>query len=206
MKRKIFLRCIIGIFLFVVLSIGVVEQLQGNIADGIVRLHIVANSDSARDQEVKLAVRDAVIEASKKIFPDGIKKDIKNKDKEALLYVAKDTLAKNGAHYDVAIITDNFYFPTKEYENITLPSGNYDAVKIVLGEGMGQNWWCVMYPPLCFSESSIGVADDESQHILKESMGDFSYEIISSENIKTVPAFKAVEMWQNLKEKIRKSL
>ena len=106
----------------------------------------------------------------------------------------------------MAIITDDFYFPTKEYENITLPSGNYDAVKIVLGEGKGQNWWCVMYPPLCFSESSIGVADGKSQHILKESMGDISYEIISDESVKTVPAFKVVEMWQNLKEKIKKSL
>lgn len=206
MKRKFFLRCIIGIFLLAVLSIGVCEQLQGDIADGVIRLHIVANSDSSEDQEVKLAVRDAIIEASERVFPDGVKKDIENKDKETLLYIAKETLEKKGAHYDVAIVTDNFYFPTKEYENITLPAGNYDAVKIVLGEGKGQNWWCVMYPPLCFTDSALGVADDEGRHILKESMGEFSYEIISEESIKTVPAFKAVEIWQNLKEKIRNSL
>ena len=206
MKRKIFLRCIIGIFLLAVLSIGVAEHIQGDVAKGIVRLHIVANSDSAVDQKIKLAVRDAIIKESKKIFPDGIKKDIENKDKEALLHIAEDTLEKKGVYYDVAIIADNFYFPTKEYENITLPAGNYDAIKVVLGEGKGKNWWCVMYPPLCFTESAIGVADDESEGILKASMSEFSYEMISEENIKTVPAFKVVEMWQNLKEKIRKSL
>lgn len=206
MKRKIFLRCIIAVFLLAVLIVGVAEQLQGDISSGIVRLHIIANSDEDCDQQIKLAVRDAVIAAQEDIFPDGIKKELTGAEKERLTEAAQNVLRRQGADYGVALETGNFYFPTKEYENITLPAGNYDAVRVILGEGKGQNWWCVMYPPLCFTDSAVGRVDKGSEEILKESMDDFEYEIISEENIKTVPAFKIVEIWQGFKEKVRKIL
>lgn len=206
MKRKIFSRIIVGVFLLLVLVASICEKTQRDIASNMLRLHIVANSDGEADQKVKLEVRDAIIEASKEIFSDNADKNLTNQEKEKLVGTATSVLRSKGIEYDAVLMSGNFYFPTKQYENITLPAGNYDAIKVVLGEGKGQNWWCVMYPPLCFTQSALGEADNESLKILKEGMSENCYELISEENIKTVPAFKAVEIWQNLKEKVRNFL
>ncbi len=206
MKNKFLRNCIICIFLSLLVLIGICEQIQGDIADGIVRLHIVANSDKEIDQQIKLSVRDAIIKSQEEIFPDGMKKKLAPYEKRKIIEKAKNILRERGVNYGVAVETGSFFFPTKKYDNITLPAGEYDAVRVVLGEGKGKNWWCVMYPPLCFSESAIGKMNEKSDAILKESMGDFQYAIISEENIKTVPAFKLVEMWQSFKEKIKKNL
>ncbi len=206
MKKKIFKKCIIIVFLLVLGVMAVCENIQKDISRGIVRLHIVANSDSRLDQDIKLKVRDAVIGAQSEIFVDGIKKELTDGEKAKLVSVANDVLKNNGANYDACVETGNFYFPTKKYENITLPAGNYDAVRIALGDASGQNWWCVMYPPLCFNDCAVGKADEKSLNILKESMGEFEYEMISEESIKVVPAFKLVETFQKVKEKIRNSL
>ena len=202
MKRKIFLRCIIGVFLAGVLLIGVAEYMHRDISSGIVRLHIIANSDADYDQQVKLAVRDGVIAAQRELFPDGIKKELTEEEKKKLMQAAQEIIKAEGADYGVALETGNFYFPTKEYENITLPAGNYDAVRLVLGEGKGENWWCVMYPPLCFTDSAVGEVDKEGEDILKESMGAYQYETITQNSVKVRPAFKLVEMWQEFKKKI----
>ena len=206
MKRKIFSRIIVGVFLLLVLAASICEKTQGDIASGVLRLHIVANSDDEADQKIKLEVRDAIIEASKEIISDDNDKNLTNDEREKLVGVAENVLRSKGADYDAVLMSGNYYFPTRQYENITLPAGNYDAIKVVLGEGKGQNWWCVMYPPLCFTQSALGAADEESMKVLREGMSENCYELISEENIKTVPAFKAVEIWQNLKEKVRNFL
>ncbi len=206
MKRKKLLWCIIAVFLLMVSVVSVCELVQKDIAGGIVRLHIIANSDESDDQRVKLLVRDEMILRQNEIFSDGIQKTLSKKQKEKLTDEAIKVLRKQGINYDVRVETGNFYFPTKRYENITLPAGYYDAVRVVLGKGEGQNWWCVMYPPLCFNDSAIGKADKESVDILRKSMSEFEYDIISKESIKVVPAFKLVETWQIIKEKIKNSL
>ena len=200
MKRKILLRCIIIVFLLCVLAVGVSEYMQRDISSGIVRLHIIANSDSSVDQKVKLAVRDEVIGAQSELFPDGVKRRLTNEEKQNIASVALDVLKDYGMGYGARVETGKFYFPTKEYENVTLPAGEYDAVRVVLGEGKGKNWWCVMYPPLCFTDSALGRVNTE---VLKDSMGKFQYGIISEESIKTVPAFKLVEIWSVIKEKVK---
>lgn len=206
MKKKILLWCIIVVFLLSVSVAVVSERMCDDISAGIVRLHIIANSDDVNDQRIKLLVRDAIIGCQKDIFSDGIKKTLNNEEKEKIKKVAQKVLDEQDALYGATVETGNFYFPTKRYENITLPAGNYDAVRVVLGAGNGQNWWCVMYPPLCFAQSAVGKADAESLDILKESMGEFSYDIISEESVKIVPAFKIVEIFQVVKEKIKNSL
>ncbi len=206
MKRKIFLRCIIGIFLAVVLIAGVCEQVQGDIASGVVRLHIIANSDKEVDQSIKLAVRDSVLAAQERIFPDGLTKSLTYEQKELLTQAAEGVLRSKGVQYGATIETGKFYFPTKKYENITLPAGEYDAVRIILGKGSGQNWWCVMYPPLCFADSAVGGMDKTSIDILKEEIGQEDYEIISQESLKAVPALKLLELWGILKENMKKIL
>lgn len=199
MKRNFFLRGLIIVFLSVVLVAGVCEQVQGKISGGVVRLHIIANSDSETDQSVKLMVRDEIIERQKQIFPDGIPRDLNEKQKAKIKQIAE-----NVCGYEVRVERGNFYFPTKIYGNITLPAGEYDAIRVVLGEGKGKNWWCVMYPPLCFVESAMGEMDVENQKILKHNIGKNAYEIISDESIKTVPALKILELWGGVKEKAKK--
>ncbi len=203
MKRKIILRSIIVVFLLAVVGIGVAEQLQTDIASDVVRLHIIANSDTDDDQRLKLAVRDAVLGAQKEIFPDGINKEITEAEKEKIKKIAQQTISESGAVCSVEVESGNWYFPTKKYDNITLPAGNYDGVRVVLGEGKGKNWWCVMYPPLCFTASAGGIADGESKRILKESMGDYEYKMITEDSVEIKPAFKLVEMWSDIKEKIK---
>lgn len=206
MIKRFLLWCIIIVFLLAVSVASACERIQGNIASGIVRLHIIANSDDEHDQEIKLLVRDAILFEQKEIFADGIKKTLNKEEKEKIEKTATKILAEHGVSYGASVEMGNYYFPTKKYENITLPAGNYDAVRVVLGKGIGQNWWCVMYPPLCFNDSAIGTADKKSLDILRESMTEFEYEIVSKESIKIVPAFKLVETWQFVKEKIKNSL
>ena len=199
MKRKIFLRGIIIVFLSAVLVAGVCEQVQGKISGGMVRLHIIANSDSETDQSVKLMVRDEIISRQKEIFPDGIPKELGDEQRIKIQKIAESVCG-----YEVTVERGRFYFPTKTFENITLPAGEYDAIRVVLGKGDGKNWWCVMYPPLCFSESAVGELDEKSQEILKHNIGNNTYEIISDESVKTVPALKILELWGDIKERSKK--
>jgi stage II sporulation protein R len=130
------------------------------------RLHVIAHSDSAADQQVKLQVRDAVL----KVTEEGIL-SCKNAD-EAEEYIsshlgiivatANEVLEKNGLHYKASAAMGVSRFPEREYRGVDYPEGNYKALKIVLGDGKGQNWWCVMFPPLCLSE--VGVDVDEVQY------------------------------------------
>ena len=206
MKKKIFIWCIIGVFLIFVSVVSAVECVQENVSGSVVRIHIIANSDAENDQRIKLLVRDAVISCQKDIFKDGIKKTLNNEEKEKIKLISEKILKEEGANYGAFVETGKFYFPVKRYENITLPAGEYDAVRIVLGEGGGKNWWCVMYPPLCFSGSYVGKMETENLNILKEGMSEFDYKIISDESIKVVPAFKLAQMWQTVKESIKSSL
>ncbi len=124
------------------------------------RLHILGNSNSAGDQQVKLAVRDAVLKATKDITKCKNEAEAEEYIKNnigIILETANETLAKNGFDYTATAGTGNFYFPEKSYQSVTYPEGNYEALRIILGEGEGDNWWCVMFPPLCISE----ITDDE---------------------------------------------
>ena len=121
------------------------------------RLHILGNSNTFEDQNVKLKVRDAVLASMKDVA------QCKNADEAEeyieknigiILETANETLAKNGFEYTATAETGNFHFPEKSYKDVTYPEGNYEALRIILGEGKGDNWWCVMFPPLCLSEAT----------------------------------------------------
>lgn len=125
------------------------------------RLHILGNSNSTEDQQVKLKVRDSVLEATKDITKCKNEAEAEEYIKNNLgiiLETANETLADNGFDYNAAAQTGNFHFPEKSYKDVTYPEGNYEALRIILGEGKGDNWWCVMFPPLCISE--IADTDD----------------------------------------------
>ncbi|MBR4874689.1 MAG: stage II sporulation protein R [Clostridia bacterium] len=201
MNKKVIKRVLLSVFLFVLALAGICEAVSDNISNEIVRLHIIANSDDIDDQNVKLLVRDEILRVTENEWGDKMSLSYAEENKEKLKKIADDVLFKNGFDYKSEIVTGNFFFPTKKYENITLPAGEYNAVRVILGDGKGQNWWCVLYPPLCFSKSAVGEISDADKERLSQMMNDFEYEMISDENIKLKPALKAVEIWENIKQK-----
>jgi stage II sporulation protein R len=119
----------------------------------VLRLHVIAHSDSDADQAAKLAVRDAILAEGADLFGGSV--NAANAEaaleprKEALETCARRVLRERGLRYDVTIVVGEEYFNTRSYDGVTLPAGRYHAVRVILGEGSGQNWWCVMFPPLC---------------------------------------------------------
>lgn len=141
------------------------------IRSSVLRLHILANSDSESDQQLKLLVRDAIQNEAGYIF-DGAQNiedatRIVNEEKERLLQIARRVIAEQGYDYDVDLVVTQEYFETRTYDEVTLPAGTYTAVKILIGEGAGKNWWCVLFPCMCLpaaqesAELSKVLDDDE---------------------------------------------
>ena len=180
------------------------ESAVNDISQNIVRLHIIANSNSEKDQKIKYAVRDKLLDnVRNKNISSTYNYFVSNLNEAEL--IANNVISEYGYNYESKAITGKFYFPTKKYENIILPAGEYDAVRIVLGDGQGENWWCVMYPPLCFNNKTCGELGEKELEQLKQAMSEESFDLISSgdEKIMIKPAFKVVELWQELKNKIK---
>ena len=189
MKKKLNFIFILTILVFIyiaLLSFNYSKAISSNLSDSVFRLHIIANSDSSADQELKLKVRDKIIEYMNTLTSNSSdKKDvisIVNNHLDPFKEIALNTIKENGYNYDVNIEIGNFHFPTKSYGDISFPAGNYDALKIEIGDAIGQNWWCVLFPPLCFVNSSTGVVPDDSKNTLKKNINSESYEIISEGN------------------------
>lgn len=201
MIKRIAGKTAVFLVLFLVAVASLCESAFDNISGGVLRLHVIANSDAEEDQRVKLCVRDALIELSKKDIGVWDMEHIEN-SKGQISDAVEKTLKEQGADYGFSLETGRFYFPKKTYENLTLPQGEYDALRVVLGDGAGQNWWCVMYPPLCFSKSVKGTLSEEEQKLLSERVGKAEYEIVSGESVCAVPAFRVLELWQELKKRV----
>ena len=189
MKKKLNFIFILTILVFIyiaLLSFNYSKAVSSNLSDSVFRLHIIANSDSSADQELKLKVRDKIIEYMNTLTSNSSdKKDvisIVNNHLDSFKEIALNTIKENGYNYDVNIEIGNFNFPTKTYGDISFPAGNYDALKIEIGDAIGQNWWCVLFPPLCFVNSSTGLVPDDSKNTLKKNINSESYEIISEGN------------------------
>ena len=176
-----------------------------DIADSVFRLHVIANSDSEEDQALKYKVRDALIEYMNSLCANiSSKEDAINISKahtQDFKAIAENVISENGYSYPVNVEIGNFSFPTKIYGDVSLPSGMYDALRIKIGSAIGQNWWCVMFPPLCFVDVSSGIVPDESKNTLKDSMNNEDYNLITSsdEDSDMHFKFKLVELFENLK-------
>ena len=142
------------------------DQLTYSISKKVVRFHVIANSDSDEDQAIKLKIRDAILEDL------GVKLEQLQTKEESILFlkdrlaqienIANTILRKSGKFYSSKAYLQEFDFPIKSYGEITLPQGKYTALRVVLGNGEGKNWWCVMFPPLCFIDITRGLASEES--------------------------------------------
>ena len=153
----------IDISVFITLIICIIatvsfENSCKGIREEILRLHVIANSDSDADQQLKLKVRDAVLLSGEAIFSgseDIISAQGKISEKtDVLLNSAREIIYNLGYDYDVKIELKRSYFPTRVYDDLTLPAGYYKAVRIIIGEGKGKNWWCIMFPPLCLPSAT----------------------------------------------------
>ena len=181
----------------VLMSGALALQTQDQLADKVVRLHVLANSDSEEDQALKLRVRDRVLERATEL----LEQSADRQEAEALLRgnllelenLAAEEIAAAGYDYPVTAELTDTTFPTREYDGFTLPAGEYLALRIVIGEGAGQNWWCVVFPPLCTTASADVPASALAAGLTQEDVN------LITEEPGYVLKFKTVELWERLR-------
>lgn len=202
MKNKLF--AIITIFIlvfFIFLNLG--QPQNNNLNEKLIRFHVLANSDLEEDQELKIKIKNSVLEY---IYPKLSNSHNINKSREILIDnineiedVAKRVILENGYNYDLNLELTHDNFPVKTYGNITFPQGNYEAFRIIIGEGKGKNWWCVMFPPLCFVDVTKGeVAYEETEKIMETYLQEDNIEEDLIDNDKIEFKFKIVEIIKNI--------
>lgn len=192
--KKIEIAVIAALVLCIVFNVFSFALESKNIRKDVLRLHIIANSDSLEDQALKLKVRDAILQSGYDIFSGNESlesaklKTTKNLDN--IRKIAQRTLAENACNAPVKVCFEKAFFETRYYKDFTLPAGKYEALKVIIGKGEGHNWWCVMFPPLCLS------ASDDIEDI--NSLTEEEKELILS-NPQYEIRFKCVEIYEKLK-------
>ena len=189
-------------------QVSKIDIASENYKDKLIRFHVLANSDSEEDQQLKLKVRDAVIDYLQPKLRDS--KSINESERIILeeegnlINICRDMIEKNGYNYDVHIDLGYSKFPTKQYSSVVLPAGEYKALRILIGKGQGKNWWCVMFPPLCFVDKQNNVIDKETDAKLREVLTEEEYKLIVEKDNDKVDdltiKFKIVEIIQKIKE------
>ena len=200
---KIKLVIILSFLLFLYTTIcafSYAENVSTDIAKSVFRLHVIANSDSKEDQDLKYKVRDNLLKYMKEICINCKNKNeaisLVEEHQEEFKQIALQTIHDEGYSYDVNISIGNFEFPTKDYGDISLPAGFYDALRVEIGEAKGQNWWCVMFPPLCFVDVTSGVVPDESKEQLENNLSEEEYALVSEDSdVKIQFKFKILEFF-----------
>lgn len=164
------------------------EEIQENIADNIIRLHVIANSDTDTDQSLKLKVRDGIIEQLQDTIAGtssaaGAEKLLASQE-DNIKNSALDIISGNGYNYPVNVSLEERYFPVKSYGDLIFPAGNYKALCVEIGEAKGRNWWCVLFPSLCFVDETYAVVPNSSKEKLKETLSEEEYESLSQDSKK----------------------
>lgn len=202
--RKLEIAAVIGIIgaIFCGSTADFAEKIDG-LREDVLRLHILANSDSPEDQALKLHVRDTLLEASEELFagcdtPEEMRERAADRQ-ETIRLLAQDAVEEAGYDYEVAVQLVNMEFDEKQYEEIIMPAGAYDAVRILIGGAEGQNWWCVMYPPLCIPSGVVVEADEEAA----ETYFDSETADILEHSQKYEVKFKCLEWWEKLMEFVK---
>lgn len=164
------------------------SDIQKGIAESIIRFHVRANSDSDRDQQLKLEVKNRVITYLKPLLAESKSieesRQILEKHQEDIKELADSTLRELGSDQTTNVYFEQCYFPMKSYGDVTFPPGEYEAFRIDIGESCGKNWWCVLYPPLCFVDATYGVLPDDSKETLENILTDDEYNAITKTQCK----------------------
>ena len=196
LSKKIKISVTVGIVVAILFSICSFAKTSEEIRSDVLRLHVIANSDTSVDQNLKLRLRDYILQEGNDIFNGSVNVENAVKKIEPVLpeleKSAKAFVNRAGFDYDVKISLSNEYFTTRTYETVTLPAGKYLALRVVIGSGEGHNWWCVMFPPMC-----VPAADkkDEIENVFSEK----EIKLVESKP-KYEPRFKVVEIYEQLKE------
>ena len=160
------------------------EVTQQKLAEEVLRFHVLANSDSEEDQALKMKVKEAVISYMKEELPDAQSVEETKKwtgsHEEELEAAARKVIEEEGYDYDVKANLTTSYFPDKTYGDVTFPSGYYEALRIEIGEAKGHNWWCVLYPNLCFIDAVHAVVPEEGKQELKAVLEEEEYEMVTA--------------------------
>lgn len=205
--KKIAIKLLLLAALAAAFGFSYAEDVTGELSDNLIRLHIVANSDSDYDQTLKLELKDSINRLIGEMVEgtdtkQKAEKIIQNALPEIEAF-ANRFLEEKKAPYSASAQYGHFDFPTKNYENVTLPSGTYDGLKINLGSAAGQNWWCVMFPPLCFTNDVLSYMPERSEAYLNDQLDEESFRIITTagdDDITIHFKFKIVEIFENLKQ------
>ena len=198
---KIFLTLVFLLFIYTILCMfSYVKAVSTDLSNSVFRLHVIANSNSNEDQLLKYKVRDSLFN-----YMNNICSNCKSKEDAINLVscnldnfkmVAENTIKNEGYDYNVNIEIGNFKFPTKHYGDISLPAGYYDALKVEIGRAEGRNWWCVMFPSLCFVDLNSGIVPEDSKEELKNVLSDEEFALISDNSNSTLKfKFKLLELF-----------
>lgn len=194
MNKRIKLSLIFGIICAMLLSMTQFSVLCDDLRENILRLHIIANSDSTEDQALKLKIRDTILNETGDLFL-GVT-ELENAEKQAsehideFTQIANRVIKENGFDYSANVILGDCFFETREYETFTLPAGNYRSLIIELGKAEGKNWWCVIFPSVCIPAASSGD--------LRDSTDEKSAEVAENSD-QYIVKFKAVEIYEKIK-------
>lgn len=181
--------CVLAGILISLLVTGIVvntkqSRMQQNLAKEVFRFHVLANSDSEEDQALKMQVKEAVIAYMKEEIPSSdsveMTKEWAKGHLDAIVNLAEAVVQEQGYAYEVGAEVTTCDFPEKTYGDITFPSGEYEALRIEIGEAKGQNWWCVLYPNLCFIDAVHAVVPEEGKKDLKKVLEEDTYEMVTA--------------------------
>ena len=200
---KLKMICILAFLLFIyttICAISYAKSVSEDLENSVFRLHVIANSDSKEDQNLKYIVRDKLLQYMNSYLSNTSTKEdaikIANEHLDEFKQVAINTIKEQGYSYNVNVKVGNFEFPTKTYEDISLPAGFYDALRVEIGEAKGQNWWCVMFPPLCFVDVTSGVVPEESKKELQNNLSEEEFALISDNQSSNIQfKFKLLEFF-----------
>lgn len=205
-KKNISLSFMIGIIISVAVgafcSKAYADRVQKDLAENVIRFHVIANSDSENDVALKLIVRDEVISLLNEKLDGCHNRDESRRIIEESLgeieEAARSVSVKNGFHYEIKAEMCSDVFPVRQYGSVRMPAGDYEALKISIGNAKGHNWWCVVYPPLCFADIASGEVTKESEQRLAAG-GDSI--LVESDELVPEFKFKVVEFWKELEHK-----
>lgn len=173
------------------------DELQEGIASKILRFHVIANSDSEEDQAIKLEIKDAIVDYMKEILADAENiedtRSIAAAHTEEMKQIARAYIEARGYDYPVEVFLERRYFPVKSYGSYTFPAGEYEAVCVELGDHSGKNWWCVLYPSLCFVDAVHAVVPEETDRQLHQLLTEQEYQAISQGEVKVKFTFKFLD-------------
>jgi stage II sporulation protein R len=180
------------------------SEIQKGIADHIIRFHVIANSDSQEDQALKLKVKDELVESLSPLLSKAASIDearsILLANLNLIQEAAQTSVRQNGYTYPVQVTLEDCYFPLKVYGNCTFPPGTYEALRVQIGAAEGKNWWCVMFPPLCFVDDTYSVVDEETDKQLKHLLTEEEYDTLVKQKKPIKIKFK---LWEALKKLLK---